>query len=69
MRQKNEALIFDGVVVDQSMNDVTFYCDYICAFRHCRKPAFEVAVGQKVKVKVNQIDLFDGIIRFDLAEA
>lgn len=65
-RQKNEALVFPGVVVDQSMNDVTFYCEYLCSFRHCRKPAFDVAVGQPVKVKVNQIDLFDGIIRFDL---
>ncbi len=66
--QKNEALVFAGVVVDQSMNDVTFYCDYLCSFRHCRKPAFELTIGQKVQVKVNQIDLFDGIIRFDLLE-
>jgi exoribonuclease-2 len=66
LRQKTETLIFEGVVVDQSMNDVTFYVDFLCSFKHCRKPGFTVATGQKVGVKVNQIDLFDGIIRFDL---
>lgn len=65
-RQKSETLIFGGVIVDQSMNDATFYVDYLCSFKHCRKPNFDLAVGQKVGVKVNQIDLFDGIIRFDL---
>jgi hypothetical protein len=66
LRQKTETLIFEGVVVDQSMNDVTFYVDFLCSFKHCRKPGFTVATGQKVGVKVNQIDLFAGIIRFDL---
>ena len=66
LRQKTEEILFDGIVVDQSNNDVTFYTDYLCSFRHCRKPSFDVTVGQSVKVKVTQIDLFDGIIRFDL---
>ncbi|GAB4281563.1 MAG: ribonuclease R [Candidatus Rifleibacteriota bacterium] len=67
--QKTGPVVFNGVVVDQSMNDVTFYVDFLCAFKHCRKPAFDVFAGQKVGVKVNQIDLFDGIIRFDLVQS
>lgn len=65
-RQKSEQLLLDAIVVDQSMNDVTFYSEYLCSFRHCRKPSFDLATGQKVKARINQIDLFDGIIRFDL---
>ncbi|MFZ5951089.1 MAG: ribonuclease catalytic domain-containing protein [Candidatus Rifleibacteriota bacterium] len=65
-RQKSETLVFDGVVVDFSNNDVTFYCEFLCSFRHCRLPGFDLKVGMPVKVKINQIDLFDGIIRFDL---
>ena len=65
-QQKNSEVIFDGVVVDSGLTEVNFYVDFICAFRHCRKPNFEVTPGTKVKVKVNQIDLFDSIIRFDL---
>jgi len=68
-QQKNKEVVFDGVVVDSSMSEVTFYVDFLYSFRHCRKPPFDVAPGQKVQVKVNQIDLFDGIIRFDLRPA
>lgn len=68
-KQKNQEVVFDGVVVETSMTEVTFYVDFLCSFRHCRKPSFDVAPGQKVQVKVNQIDLFDGIIRFDLRQA
>ena len=69
-QQKNKEVIFDGVIVDNSsMTEVNFYVDFLCAFRHCRKPNFDVAPGMNVKVKVNQIDLFDGIIRFDLRQA
>lgn len=68
-KQKNQEVVFDGVVVETSMAEVTFYVDFLCSFRHCRKPSFDVAPGQKVQVKVNQIDLFDGIIRFDLRQA
>lgn len=68
--QKTQEVIFDGVVVDNSsMTEVNFYVDFICAFKHCRKPNFDVAPGMKVKIKVNQIDLFDNIIRFDLRQA
>ncbi len=67
-QQKNQEVVFDGVIVETSLAEVTFYADFLCSFRHCRKPAFDVAVGQKVLVKVNQIDLFDGIIRFDIRQ-
>ncbi|PKL43712.1 MAG: hypothetical protein CVV41_08045 [Candidatus Riflebacteria bacterium HGW-Riflebacteria-1] len=68
-RQKSEEVVFDGTVVDTgSVNDVVFYVDFLCSFKHCRRPSFDVVVGQKVGVKVNQIDLFDGTIRFDLRQ-
>ncbi len=67
-QQKTSEVIFDGVIVDSGLTEVNFYVDFICAFRHCRKPNFNVAPGMKVKVKVNQIDLFDSIIRFDLKQ-
>ncbi|MBU1108088.1 MAG: RNB domain-containing ribonuclease [Candidatus Riflebacteria bacterium] len=65
-QQKNGEVVFNGIVVETSMNEVVFYVDFLCSFKHCRRPSFDVAVGQKVGVKVNQIDLFDGIIKFDL---
>ncbi len=65
-QQKNSEVIFDGVVVDSGLTEVNFYVDFLCSFRHCRKPSFDVTPGMKVKVKVNQIDLFDNIVRFDL---
>ncbi len=65
-QQKNSEVIFDGVIVDSGLTEVNFYVDFLCSFRHCRKPSFDVTPGMKVKVKVNQIDLFDNIIRFDL---
>ena len=66
LKQKNETVLLDATVVDQSMSEVYFYVDFLCSFRHCRRPRFDVANGQKVKAKVNQIDLFDGLIRFEL---
>ncbi len=66
--QKDGEVVFDGIVVETNMNEVVFYADFFCSFKHCRKPGFDVAVGQNVGVKVNQIDLFDGIIRFDLLQ-
>ena len=69
LQQKNSEVIFDGVVVDVGLSEVNFYVDFLCSFRHCRKPSFDVAPGMKVKVKVNQIDLFDNIVRFDLRKA
>ena len=68
-QQKNKEVIFDGVVVETGLTEVNFYVDFFCAFRHCRKPNFDVGAGTKVKVKVNQIDLFDNIVRFDLRPA
>ena len=65
-QQKSSEVIFDGVVVDSGLSEVNFYVDFLCSFRHCRKPNFDVTPGMNVKVKVNQIDLFDGIIRFDI---
>ena len=69
-QQKNKEVIFDGVVVDNSsMTEVNFYVDFLCSFKHCKKPNFDVAPGMNVKVKVTQIDLFAGVIRFDLRKA
>ena len=67
--QKSSEVIFDGVVVDSGLSEVNFYVDFLCSFRHCRKPNFDVTPGMKIKVKVNQIDLFDSIIRFDIRKA
>lgn len=69
-QQKSKEVIFDGVVVDNSsMTEVNFYVDFLCSFKHCKKPNFDVAPGMNVKVKVTQIDLFAGVIRFDLRKA
>ena len=68
-KQKDSEVIFDGVIVDSGLTEVNFYVDFLCSFRHCRNPSFDVTTGMKVKVKVNQIDLFDSIIRFDLRKA
>ena len=68
-QQKSSEVIFDGVVVDSGLSEVNFYVDFLCSFRHCRKPNFDVTPGMTVKVKVNQIDLFDGIIRFDIRKS
>ena len=68
-QQKNSEVIFDAIIVDVGLTEVNFYVDFLCSFRHCRKPSFDVAPGMQVKVKVNQIDLFDNIIRFDLRKA
>ena len=68
-QQKSSEVIFDGVVVDSGLSEVNFYVDFLCSFRHCRKPNFDVTPGMNVKVKVNQIDLFDGIIRFDIRKS
>ncbi len=68
-QQKSSEVIFDGVVVDSGLTEVNFYVDFLCSFRHCRKPNFDVAPGMKIKVKVNQIDLFDSIIRFDIRKS
>lgn len=65
-QQKDSEVLLDAVVVDTSGSDAIFYCDFLCGFKHCRKPAFDIVVGQKLKARVNKIDLFDGIIRFDL---
>ena len=67
--QKSSEVIFDGVVVDSGLSEVNFYVDFLCSFRHCRKPNFDVSPGMKIKVKVNQIDLFDNIIRFDIRKS
>jgi exoribonuclease-2 len=56
-------LSFDGVIVDQGANEVNFYSDFFCSFKHCKKPNTPVSVGQKVSVGINQIDLFENIIR------
>ncbi len=67
-QQKTKEVVFNGVIVETSMAEATFYADFLCSFKHCRKPGFDVSPGQKVLVKVNQIDLFDGVIRFDLRQ-
>lgn len=66
LQQKNSEVIFDGIIVDSGLTEVNFYVDFLCSFRHCRKPNFDVSPGMKIKVKVNQIDLFDSIVRFDI---
>lgn len=67
-QQKSREVVYDGVVVETGMTEVTFYVDFLASFRHCRRPSFDVAIGQRVGVRVNQIDLFDGLARFELRE-
>jgi exoribonuclease-2 len=64
--KEDPKLSFDGVVVDQGANEVNFYSEFFCSFRHCKKPNVPVSVGQKVSVRVNQIDLFENIIRLKI---
>ncbi len=66
--QKSQEVVFDGVIVETGLNEVTFYTDFLCSFKHCRRPAFDVTIGQKVGIRVNQIDLFDGIVRFEVRQ-
>jgi len=67
-KQKGEEVVFDGIIVEAGLNEAVFYVDFFCSFKHCRRPAFDIAAGQQVLVKVTQIDLFDGTIRFDLRQ-
>jgi len=66
--QKSGEVVFDGTIVEAGINEAVFYVDFFCSFKHCRRPSFDIAVGQQVLVKVTQIDLFDGTIRFDLRQ-
>jgi len=67
-QQKTGEVVFDGTIVEVGINEAVFYVDFLCSFKHCRRPSFDIAVGQQVVVKVTQIDLFDGTIRFDLRQ-
>jgi exoribonuclease-2 len=67
-QQKSGEVVFDGTVVEVGGSEVVFYVDFLCSFKHCRYPSFDVSVGQKVLVKVTQIDLFDGNIKFNLRQ-
>jgi exoribonuclease-2 len=67
LAKQQKQLEFDGVVVDNSgPTDVVFYVDFINGFKHCKRPNFDLKVGQPVKVRINQIDLYDRLIRFEL---
>ncbi|NLF96828.1 MAG: RNB domain-containing ribonuclease [Candidatus Riflebacteria bacterium] len=67
-QQKTGEVVFDGTIVEVGLNEAVFYVDFLCSFKHCRRPSFDIAVGQQVLVKVTQIDLFDGTIRFELRQ-
>ncbi|KAF1082414.1 MAG: hypothetical protein GQF41_1135 [Candidatus Rifleibacterium amylolyticum] len=67
-QQKTGEVVFDGTIVEVGLSEAVFYVDFLCSFKHCRRPSFDIAVGQQVLVKVTQIDLFDGTIRFDLRQ-
>lgn len=70
LAKQQKQLEFNGVVVDCSgPTDVVFYVEFINGFKHCKRPNFDVAVGQPVRVRVNQIDLYDRLIRFELYSA
>lgn len=57
-----------GTVVEVGNNDVTVYVEQTADFRHTRKPAFDVAAGQRLMVRFRQIDPFDGILRIELEQ-
>lgn len=67
LSKEQKDLFFDGVIVDNTgLTDVNFYCDFLCNFKHSKKPNFDTAIGQEILAKVTQIDPFDGVIRFDI---
>ncbi len=55
-----------AVVVDQTPHDVVVYFELICEFRTCRRPAHDVAVGQRVTLRVKKADPFEGLFRFEI---
>lgn len=67
-QQKSGEVVFDGTIVEAGSNEAVFYVDFFCSFKHCRRPSFDIAAGQQVLVKVTQIDLLDGTIRFELRQ-
>jgi hypothetical protein len=56
-----------GVIVEVGPVEAYFHVEMLCGFRHCRKPAFDLAVGQRVWVRFKQIDPFTRTLRFDIA--
>ncbi len=67
LSKEQKDLFFDGVIVDNTgLTDVNFYCDFLCNFKHSKKPNFDTAIGQEILAKVTQVDPFDGVIRFDI---
>ncbi|NLI79224.1 MAG: RNB domain-containing ribonuclease [Candidatus Riflebacteria bacterium] len=57
---------FPGVVVDLSPTDVYVYFELTCEFRHCRRPSADLAVGQRVSIRVKKADPFEGMFRFEV---
>ncbi|RCK79275.1 MAG: 3'-to-5' exoribonuclease RNase R [Candidatus Ozemobacter sibiricus] len=55
-----------AVVVDQTPTDVVVYFEAICEFRTCRRPAHDVAVGQRVTLRVKKADPFEGLLRLEV---
>ncbi|OIP31704.1 hypothetical protein AUK22_00805 [bacterium CG2_30_54_10] len=55
-----------GTVVDLSSNDVVVYIDALCAFRHCRRPAVDPALGQRIVVRFKRADPFEGTLKFEI---
>ena len=67
LSKEQKDLCFNGVIVDNTgLTDVNFYCEFLCNFKHSKKPNFDTSVGQEILAKVTQVDPFDGIIRFDI---
>ncbi|MBF0409826.1 MAG: RNB domain-containing ribonuclease [Candidatus Riflebacteria bacterium] len=55
-----------GVVLENGYNETTVFLNEICRINRCRKPGFDVAPGNKVKIKMKQADPFDETFKFEI---
>jgi len=56
-----------GTIVEIGYSEVFVFVEKISEFCHCRKPSFDLVLGQPVTVRFKQIDPFDRILRIEIA--
>ncbi|MBF0546765.1 MAG: RNB domain-containing ribonuclease [Candidatus Riflebacteria bacterium] len=55
-----------AVVVDNGMNEVSVYFTDLCRLGKCKRPPFDLAVGNIVQIKFKLIDPFDETFKFEI---
>lgn len=63
---KKTQVEFEAVVVEIGPVDVTFYSSFLCGFKYCKKPSFDIKPEDIVKVAVKKADPFDKILKFEI---